>query len=265
MLMKTGRGEYLGKEAFTEELSRGRMGQRLATERLLIQVASFVLNELPIRLAHRIKDLDQVPMMKDMPSVQKVKSIYIDSFQELIYHPKINNARTEEEFARLLENLYTKHSSVLVTMAQGAYELRDAIRAGTVKGYEDEETGLEFERMNQCHLFLDRFYTSRIGIRVLAGQYLALRGKPWDDYIGMICLKTSPYDVIRKAVSDATLMCQRQYGRAPQVDITGRLDLSFPYIPTYLHYISLELLKNALRATAEKHMDKDRLPPVTGM
>ena len=48
-------------------------------------------------------------------------------------------------------------------------------------------------------------------------------------------------------------MCTRKYGDAPEVIMSGRLDLTFPYIPTYLHYMLLELLKNAMRATVERH------------
>jgi hypothetical protein len=79
-LMKTGRGENLGKgEALQTEAFLGRMGQRLATQRILIQDACFLRQEIPIRLAHRIRDLDRVPMMRDMPSVQTVKGIYVKS------------------------------------------------------------------------------------------------------------------------------------------------------------------------------------------
>jgi hypothetical protein len=58
-------------------------------------------------------------------------------------------------------------------------------------------------------------------------------------------------------------MCTRQYGRTPPVRFEGNLDWTLAYIPTYLHYISLGLLKNALRATAEAHHKAVSLPPVT--
>jgi len=262
MLMKTGRGEMLGK-SYKEEAYRGKMGQRLATQRILVHVASLLRKELPIRLAHRIQDLDRVPLMSDMPSVKAVKQVYVRSFRELVETPPIHTAGDEEAFAEMLAALYGKHANVLVQMARGAYELREQIRTKKIPGRVSDkiEGDFEFARMRQLHHFLDRFYLSRVGIRVLAGQYLALRQEPMEDYIGMICLKTSPRRVVKQAADDARKMCRRRYGRAPLVEISGSTDLTFPYIPTYLHYISLELLKNALRATCEHHGDGP-LPPV---
>lgn len=38
--------------------------------------------ELPIRLAHRVKDLDELPLgLSDMPSIKKVKNWYAQSFE----------------------------------------------------------------------------------------------------------------------------------------------------------------------------------------
>lgn len=216
---------------------------------------------MPIRLAQRITDLDQVPLLKDMKSVQAVKDIYISSFLTLIKEPIIHNTAQEASFARKLELLYERHSSILVQMARGAYELREAIRNGIIQPkrgvgghrYGEDQESLEFEHLDECHSFLDRFYMSRIGIRVLAGQYLALRQPPLSGYVGLICQHTSPYDIVKMAVRDATFMCAKKYGDAPNVLIKGRLDLTFAYIPTHLHYILLELLKNAMRATVEHH------------
>lgn len=40
------------------------------------------LEELPIRLAHRVKELDELPRsLGDMPSIIKVKNWYAQSFQ----------------------------------------------------------------------------------------------------------------------------------------------------------------------------------------
>ncbi len=38
------------------------------------------------------------------------------------------------------------------------------------------------------HNFLDAFYLSRIGIRMLIGQYLELREPPKPDHIGLVSL-----------------------------------------------------------------------------
>lgn len=302
-LLQTGQGELLTK-ACQREAPLGALGKRLVQRRICLQSAQFLRRELPIRLAHRIMDLDQVPLMRDMPSVQRVKGIYIDSFMDLLQNivPTIRTAHDEEFFARNLHALYEKHSNVLIEMARGAYELRQAVRRGqidmedynnagsrstTTTTSEQQRGGFsassptwhradpsltllqqqqeedEFERMTICHDFLDRFYTSRIGIRVLAGHYLALRGPARPHHVGMVCKETSPHEIVQRVILDATGMCERQYGVAPAIRVEGNLDLTFPYIPTYLHYILLELLKNALRATAERHRTSLFLPPVT--
>uniref|UniRef100_A0A7S4VKG9 Protein-serine/threonine kinase n=1 Tax=Ditylum brightwellii TaxID=49249 RepID=A0A7S4VKG9_9STRA len=261
-LMKTGRGELLSKTYKEESLSET-FHTKTATKRILLQVASFLRRELPIRLAHRIQDLDCVPLMRDMPSVIKVKDIYAQSLLTLSSMPKIHTSAQEEDFANSLETLYQRHSNVLIQMAKGAFELRAAVRDGQIKHARTKTSGaLHFEQMEECHDFLDRFYMSRVGIRVLAGQYLALRQPPLENYIGMICHQTSPLEIVRHAVDDASMMCCRKFGDAPEVIISGRLDLTFPYIPTHLHYILLELLKNAMRATVEHHGVDNHYPPV---
>ncbi|KAL7515495.1 hypothetical protein ACHAXN_013132 [Cyclotella atomus] len=292
-LMKTGRGEFLHKmakqmpsdstgggyasvEMFPEESE--------ATPLVLLQVASFLRRELPIRLAHRIQDLQRVPMLQDMASVRQVKDLYTTSFLEILSmskHPLTREGQFEWErqFASILENIYERHGSVLVQMARGAFELRAAIRKGVLLGGDDDgcddgaktlsnvelsssRNSVEFELMESTHAFLDRFYISRIGIRVLIGQYLSLRQPPVENYVGIICSKTSPYEIVKRAIDDAAFMCTRKYGDAPEVIITGRLDMTFPYVPTHLHYIMLELLKNSMRATVEYHGVDADYPPI---
>jgi pyruvate dehydrogenase kinase 2/3/4 len=155
-------------------------------------------------------------------------------------------------------------------MAQGGYEFRQLVRQGRVLGtsYDslDDPSKFNFFEHDECQAFLDRFYSSRVGIRVLAGQYLALREQLLQipsvstqsvskDYIGMICKRTSPYRIVHRSIQDASRLCEDQFGFAPTVSVRGRVDLTFSYVPTHLHYIMLELIKNAMRATIEFHKD----------
>jgi hypothetical protein len=55
-----------------------------------------------------------------------------------------------------------------------------------------------------------------------------------DNYIGIICSQTSPYEIVKRAIDDASFMCTRKYGDAPEVIISGRLEQTFPYVPTHL-------------------------------
>jgi pyruvate dehydrogenase kinase 2/3/4 len=79
--------------------------------------------------------------------------------------------------------------------------------------------------------------------------------------IGMISKRCSPYRSILQAVQDASYICTRTHGDAPEVLIFGRKDLTFPYVPAHLSYMLLELLKNSMRATVETH-GVDHMPPV---
>jgi len=262
VLLRTGRAEYLDRH-----FENVAMKEHTATELVLMQVASFLRRELPIRLAHRVKDLEKVPLMKDMQSVKEVKQLYIQSFLELLeFEKKIISADQEEAFSRLVEGIYERHSRVLVQMARGAYEFRHHIhdKKTSIKKRSNNNKRVKdvFAKMEETHAFLDRFYLCRIGIRVLIGQYLALRQPHVDHYVGIICSVTSPYEIVKRAIDDAAFMCTRKYGDAPEVIMSGRLDLTFPYDPTHLHYIMLELLKNSMRATVEWHGPDADYPPI---
>jgi pyruvate dehydrogenase kinase 2/3/4 len=247
--------------------SIGRLQRRLAGERGLMSFAQLLKHELPIRLAHRIQDLDQIPHLRDMPSVQTVKGIYIHSFQSLLAMENPTTPALETEFGHLLHQLYQNHSQVLLQMAKGVWEFKTrGLREDDYRYDSNDHDDPLASQPWESNEFLNRFYSSRVGIRVLAGQYLAVRQQwihqlksmrvistPSKHYIGMICQDASPYEIVQSAIEDATRLCTAQFGHSPKVVVKGRLDLTFPYIPTHLHYIVLELLKNALRATVEHH------------
>lgn len=107
---------------------------------------------------------------------------------------------------------------------------------------------------------------SRIGIRVLIGQHIALnRLEPHPDYVGIICTRTNIHQIAKEAIDNATFICEEHYGlfKAPPVQLICPRDLTFMYIPSHLNHMLFEVLKNSLRAVVEKYgTDADNYPPV---
>lgn len=102
--------------------------------------------------------------------------------------------------------------------------------------------------------FLDTTLTSRLGIRMLATHHLSLHEEN-ADFVGIVCRRLSPKKIIEKWVDFARRLCEHQYGNSPRVRINGHVAARFPFIPLPLDYILPELLKNAMRATMESHLD----------
>jgi len=123
---------------------------------------------------------------------------------------------------------------------------------------------------------LARFYTGRIGLRLLIDQHLMLRhdleqkelkdkegdkdGEASKDgvarqshWVGVVQTGCLVHDVILDAAEDARAACRLHLRDAPNVYVDGMKELRCPYIPEHLYTILLELLKNSMRATVELH------------
>merc|ERR1719350_1832219 len=81
----------------------------------------------------------------------------------------------------------------------------------------------------------------------------------------------SPLSKTMERARELTALAERIYGVAPEVEYRGNLDCTLDYIPRHVSYMIQEVLKNALRATVERHQDSSSLrygyrgdiPPVT--
>ena len=95
---------------------------------------------------------------------------------------------------------------------------------------------------------------ARIGVRVLMGQYLEICNTVGvEGQVGLINERCVPRLVAEDAAADASFMCERAYGFAPEVVFLGsNLNLSFPYVDSHLYYVMFELVKNSLRAVTNK-------------
>lgn len=289
----------------------------------LFRGAQFLSEELPIRLAHRVRELNQLPDgLNEMPSIQKVANWYAQSFEEITQLPKpslskdirdklINGSRGQggrqlpattnnpdvepgtyksspwqvngngnggsknvrryyasvdeaiqwppeivdynNRFTKLLQTIKHRHDPVVTTMAMGINE------------YKRLKQRMQID--NSIQSFLDRFYMSRIGIRMLIGQHVALNSS-WeqeDEYVGIICTKTNVKDLAQEAIENARFVCEDYYGLfdAPKVQLVCRPDLHFMYVPGHLSHMLFETLKNSLRAVVETHgTDSEEFPAI---
>uniref|UniRef100_A0A2K5JSE0 Protein-serine/threonine kinase n=1 Tax=Colobus angolensis palliatus TaxID=336983 RepID=A0A2K5JSE0_COLAP len=193
----------------------------------LLKSARYLQQELPVRIAHRIKGFRCLPFIIGCnPTILHVHELYIRAFQKLTDFPPIKDQADDTRYCQLVRQLLDDHKDVVTLLAEGLRESR--------KHIEDEKL---------VRYFLDKTLTSRLGIRMLATHHLALH----EDKVGRLGWGS---------VSGAWgRLCEHKYGNAPRVRINGHVAARFPFIPMPLDYILPELLKNAMRATMESHLD----------
>ena len=76
-------------------------------QRTLIQIASFLKRELPVRLARRVLELRSGPEgLDEMPSVIRVREWYEQSFVEIRRSRQPVDAETEAEFFDLISKFF---------------------------------------------------------------------------------------------------------------------------------------------------------------
>lgn len=200
--------------------------------------AKYLYNEIPIRLARRIKDLEQLPFgLSKTNGINEVRKWYIQSFLDFReYEPtEINNSKL---FLNMVNKVYERHGSTIVTMAKGIHEIRKMNQL----------------KMDNVHQLLDRFYSSRIGIRTLLGHFIELFNES-PNYFGIICLKTDPKKILEDAIEDASYVAKRNNATIPNIKIKSNQHILFPYIPNHLYYVLFEIIKNAICAT-NKNLSK---------
>ncbi|KAK0546546.1 putative protein kinase [Tilletia horrida] len=241
-------------------------GKGLARDRdRILQSAEFVRKELPIRIAHRLRDLQALPfVVMSNPHLESVYRKYFSAFDTLRKIPPIRTMEDNERFVEQLRYQLGDHLTVIPSLALGMVESSHLLAPAQLDG------------------FMERMLRSRISRRVLAEQHIALSdslddpfhffpdtsakdSKEMGSHIGIIYTHLSPASVVRKAarlLRDVIKKEQPNIERIPPVAMDGNLDCQFSYIPEHLEYIIFELLKNAMRATLRRPVSEWDDPPI---
>lgn len=223
----------------------------------------FLRNELPVRLASMMKEMGHLPpRLLEMPSFRTVSGWYGTSLYELHSFQTLQpTEETVKKFTDVLQNIRKRHSTVIETLAQGYMEFSDL---GPVKEYEE----------SQIQYFLDRFYLSRISIRLLIYQHTMCFGEEvpqHPSHLGFIDPNCCVEDIVKDAFENAQFLCEGYYLTAPPLKLR-RINamnhgepIAIAYVPSHLYHIMFELFKNSMRASveySESNKSNGSLPPI---
>lgn len=118
---------------------------------------------------------------------------YAEAFTTLHHTAAIVNAQHEQAYTSVLSQFIDDHMDIVTLLANGVKESRKSIRDPSV-----------------LDRFLDRTIRSRIGIRLLIEQQLSLHlARP--GFVGVICKRLEPTEMIRKVEVIARRMCIDRY------------------------------------------------------
>ncbi|KAM7154116.1 pyruvate dehydrogenase (acetyl-transferring) kinase isozyme 1, mitochondrial isoform 3-T3 [Macrochelys suwanniensis] len=192
----------------------------------------FLRQELPVRLANIMKEISLLPdNLLKTPSVQLVQSWYVQSLQEILDF-KDKSAEDSEVIHRFTDTVITirnRHNDVIPTMAQGVIEYKESF-------------GVDPVTCQNVQYFLDRFYMSRISIRMLLNQHYGYE--------------------------NAKRLCDLYYMSSPELVLeelnakSSGQPMQVVYVPSHLYHMVFELFKNAMRATMEHYTDRSVYPPI---
>ncbi|ERS95624.1 protein kinase PKP2 [Sporothrix schenckii 1099-18] len=224
---------------------------RSLTEARLISSANYVRTELPTRLAHRIRDIQQLPYaVVSNPHISAVYELYYNAFDMFRKVKEIKTLDDNDVLCDVIGQTLQAHLPVIPKLAMGILECSDLMPA------------------RDLDKFMNTILRARISRRVIAEQHLALTetfnaswyspGAPLPEgheFIGEVFLKCQARDVIDRCAKAVCDLARSAYGpdvQLPDIQLTGHLDTTFPYILSHLEYIVGELLRNAVQATVER-------------
>uniref|UniRef100_A0AAR2KPT9 Protein-serine/threonine kinase n=1 Tax=Pygocentrus nattereri TaxID=42514 RepID=A0AAR2KPT9_PYGNA len=209
----------------------------------------FLRQELPVRLANIMKEIRLLPpRLLSTPSAQLVHSWYVQSLMEILefLDRRPEDQKVLQDFVETLVTIRNRHNDVVPTMAQGVIEYKEMFGHDPVTS-------------QNIQYFLDRFYMSRISIRMLINQHTLIfdpASQPVPSTIGCIDPNCRVTEVIQDAYECARMLCEQYYLCSPELELkelNGKKNI-------YTH-IHLDI-RGKSGATIESHESSSTLPPI---
>lgn len=225
----------------------------------ILQSAQRLHREVPIRLARRIVELENLPLeLLAMPNVGKIRSHMLTSFEKMIQSDEIRTLEDEATFMEMHRRIRRDHRTVHADLA------------AAVQAMEKDPCPSDI---------LDEFYDSRIGIRMLLDQHVAST-KPVLGYSGLVADSCGPLQIAEDLIDRVTPLWRSQLASVhpnnrgepnkhlilPEIKLLGDKHATYRYIPQHIEIILLEVVKNAVMNsmnawTKSSNLQKLSTPP----
>jgi len=210
-------------------------------------LAEFCRKEGPKRLAMRINLLEGLTGWEDVPELVQMGKFLHSWYRALTFVQM--GTQDLKDLIKCIRTIRDEGRDVLRLVAAGMHKLQQNAPDKFGDGFLDR--------------WLESFLLSRISTNLLADQLVA-RASQTDGGLGrptgIINPRCNATLVCQHAAEVASKLCLRYTGHEPAftvenycAGVRGQKDTPciFSYIPGYLRYIILELLKNSFKATVE--------------
>jgi len=213
------------------------------------KAAKFIHHEVPVRYAERIRSIESIPDWESDPDLVDVHERHSETFSDIRLikqYPVKSTFRVPElvdSFTEVVRSAVDHQKGVVLLVAKAMHRLQrergDDLPPGFVNNW------------------LDNFLLNLIGSSTLLSQYIAVvDGSP----TGIIDPSCNVAEICREAAEAVKDLCADTVGRTPQITVESFSaagdDMGIPmfsYIPSYLTYVIVEILKNSSRATLENY------------
>lgn len=102
---------------------------RTLTENRLLSSANYVRNELPTRLAHRLRYMQTLPfVVVTNPHMSHVYDLYYKAFETLRRVREIKSIEDNERYCQVICETLQEHLTIIPRLASGVLECQDLMR-----------------------------------------------------------------------------------------------------------------------------------------
>lgn len=229
------------------------------TKQKIVNSGRFVKEELCIRVAHKLDQLQKLPFnVVNNFHFNQVYESYYNIFERFRKFPQIKDEKDNLEFAKFLHGILSDFNTLnLPHLIMGALESRIL--------------GLYPER--EMDVLISDMLRARISRRLIVEEHLSITsnfhsGKKENTLmLGDIFQKCNAVEYLKEASKMCEIFINDMYFegiKLPEFIIDGNKDLEFYFLPSHLKFLLGEILRNSYEVTVKEtiRLGLKKAPPI---